>query len=1079
MIILYPGYNFQSLVTDLTENEASEILSAYTALFHPAIFKRLGKIPQWESASGISTNTSVELIVVPYCCEPFLPQDFDNIGENNNVVIIRNLKSRAAIVNEIFSRFDISNNYCNEFVSNFYAIGTTALFVSLLAHHLHYMDSTNDSSVVQALQDIIDSVDVGGNDISQTGTTDSANIIETQNPVIDGNESVDGNTLELSESATDESNSHNLFRDAFERIAETKECYYPVSSYLLDLTLVVKSTLGESFRRFLLGREFVNLFLPASLLDLLPETEPATFKMLQSAASSGKAEFVVDDVSDIPLLLFPILEAADKILQGISIYRERLGISPAVYGRQRAGFAPFLPQILKLAGFKGVLYFAPLDGWYLKQRNQSKMIWRGVDGTKIDALIRYPIKCSTSKEFFNFADNYSELINSDSVPTAVFAAFPVAKTNKITGSDVAEVGLNNSCNNNLDGDDLDASEWYNDLRKMTNFTTQLGELVKLESYFATTSQTGSEELIAIENYITDEPSDIPFWLRIYRENLSRTVGSVFGTVSQLLDQSTADKSVSASVGSSVSAFVSAAGLSKANEQETNKRQGIAILNAWNFGRRVFVDVSDWSELPPVVSPIVFAGEKSGKKEIVVDVPPLGFVEIPATESPDADNSVESAQAGQKIQKGADQNVAKSSLTKVGLNIFGRIFGKRDKPLLISESEDKKAYFLQNEFFVAKVDSATGMLRSLLTGNYRYNRLSQQLGFRLPKALREVDSRRADDPNRGYASSVVDEIGIDVLGEVTGRIRICGRLVCDDGCEAAKFTEFITVRRFSRILEFKFAIEPIIEPSGDSAWDSYYAIRSAWHDRSLELRGSLGDSIYNVTTNRVLSPRIIDLRSDRRSLTFFSEGLPFHRRFGDRYLDTILIAKGDNKYDSEGNIVDGNNNILKSDKESSVLPDKLSEDLQRVVRRFRYGVGVDIRHPLASSFEFMLPKDDLVVPICSGGKLISRWFFRLDVANVIALHWEPLFDFMANSELETKNINNSDKKEPVGFKVYLLETEGLQTNSVLRSFKPVVSCCSINLLNEELQQLNINEAGVQINLHPHELLTLACFFRNEN
>ncbi|MDR1483480.1 MAG: hypothetical protein LBT09_01510 [Planctomycetaceae bacterium] len=1119
MIILYPAYSFQSLASDLTEIEASEILSAYTAMFHPAIFQRFGKIPQWESASGVSADCSAELIVVPPCCESFLSSEFENIESGNNVTIIRNLKSRNEIANEIIKRFEIKHNFPNEFITKFYTLGTTALFVNLLAHHLHYMDSTNDTSIVQAFHDIINSINVNtninndnNNDLPESDTNKNTDIIVTKIQNDDNTDNTDSDLPKsesvTGESVTGESVTHNLFRDAFERICETKECYYPVSSYLLDLILVVKSTLGEPFRRLLSQRDSVNIFMPSLLLDSLPEIDPSTFEILKTASDSGKVEFAVDDVSEIPLLLFPLLDAADKILQGVSIYRERLGILPSIYGRQRAGLAPFLPQLLKLSGFKGVLYFAPLDGWHLKQRNQSKMIWQGIDGTKIDALIRYPVKCATNKQFFDFADNYSDLLNSDSVPTAVFASFPAEKINKTKNETAADSGTNNYrnensdkenhndnyCNENLFEDELDEPDWYDDLRRISSYTTQLGEFSKLESYFAATSQTGSDESISVENYITGEPCDIPFWLKIYRDNLVRQVVSAFGTVSQLLNQKPSDKSSSAVVRDSVSAFISAAGFSRADcacEKKQHGRRGVAILNAWNFGRRVFIDVSDWAGLPAAVSPIIFAGEAAGKKEIVVEVPPLGYVMIPEPEIPhnfSRDNSslgsIESSQKNQKNQRNQkkqvytknqnqNQNVDKPEFPKSRWNIFSGLFSKKPKLQLILESEDKKAFFLRNEFFVARIDSDTGMLRSLFTGNYRYNRLSQQLGFRLPKALREVDSRSPKDPNRGYASSIVDEIFIDELRVVTGRIKICGRLICDDGCEVAKFTETITIRKFSRILEFNFAIEPLIEPSGDSAWDSYYAIRSAWNDNSLEFRGCLGDGVYSVTTNRVLSPRFIDLRTERLAITFFTEGLPFHRRFGERYLDTILIAKGDNKYDAEGNKIDSN-------KVDNV-------EVSRVVRKFRFGVGIDIRHPPASSFEFMLMKDELVVPIEGCDKLVSRWFFRSEAANVVAMYWDPIFDNAVSTNIsdvaksnkaDNDNTDDADKNEiePIGFKVYLLETEGTQTNSVLRSYQPVSRSYATNLLNEELQQMNINEAGVQFTLRPYELLPLVCIFR---
>ncbi|MDR2345891.1 MAG: hypothetical protein LBE18_07465 [Planctomycetaceae bacterium] len=1123
MIILYPGYSLQSLA-DLSETESDEILSAFTALFHPAVFSHFGKIPQLESVSNISPSSASNLIIVPPCCELHLPQEFENFDFDNNVTIIRNIHSRNSIVNEIIKRFNIQHNFCKKYIDDFYTLGTTVLFVSLLANHLHYIDNSHDNSILQALNDIIDNINSKNNITNSSlssiaAMTDDLNIIETKNQSSVLSQTSDINYSSSSDAVQSDAveiDTHNLFRTAFERICEMKEFYYSVNSYLLDLTLVVKTTLGEPFRQLLKDRNNVNLILPSLLLDLLPEIDSESFAELKSAVSAGKVNFVADDVSESPLLLQPLLDAADKILQGISIYRDLFGVIPTIYGRQKVGLTPFLPQILKLSGFKSVLFFAALDGWHLKQRNQSKMIWKGIDGTNIDALIRYPKSCTTNKDLFDFADHYSDLLNSDSVPTAVFASFPLDKTQNNKKENNGKINTNNSCtdiscnensfNNNSESDNSDNNDipnWYKDLQRMSSYTSQLGESIGLESYFATTERTGSEEFISAENFLNVEPSDIPYWIKLYRENLTRVIKSALSTVSQLLiDPKSAarpsDKSQteidSGTISEYVREFASAVGLrcivdknDKTNNNENSAsceikseqdlpeqdlHRGIAIFNVWNFGRRVFIDVSDWSKLPSAVSPIIFAGEKLGKKEIVVDIPPLGYTFIPVPEKITTENPSTSDEVDKK------KIVIQAEGSSVGgLSILTQFFKKRAEPSLVTRSDNGAAFFLQNEFFVAKIDSDTGMLRSLFTSNYRYNRLSQQLGFRLPKAIRDIDSRPAKDPNRGYANSAADEIEINELGSVTGSIRIKGRLICDDGRDAAIFSELVTIHRYSRILEFHITLEPILEPSGDSAWDSYYAIRSAWNDRSFELRGSLGDGLYSVTTNRVLSPRFIDLRNEKRSITFFSEGLPFHRRFADRYLDTILIAKGDNKYDAEGNKID-NNNI------DSCIDS--CDGSNRVTRNFRFGVGIDIRHPSASSFEFMLMKNEMAIPVCHAeNKVFSRWLFRLDSANIIALHWEPFYNDtnIKNSKenippdniVEKCSENYSNKDELIGFKIYLLETEGTQTSSVLRSFKPITNSYATNLLGEVLQQLNINEAGVQITMHPHELLPLVCIF----
>jgi len=253
--------------------------------------------------------------------------------------------------------------------------------------------------------------------------------------------------------------------------------------------------------------------------------------------------------------------------------------------------------------------------------------------------------------------------------------------------------------------------------------------------------------------------------------------------------------------------------------------------------------------------------------------------------------------------------------------------------------------------------------------------------------------------------------------------IKGRLVLPDGTAAAKFIETITIRRKSRLLEFDLELEPFFEPD-ENPWDSYFAVRYAWNDNTLDLRGGLADGVHPLSADRLQSPKFVDLRNEKSSLTFFTEGLPFHRRFGERQLDTVLIAKGE------------------------------------TARHFRFGIGIDIKHPVSASLEFLVQKNDWAVPVTDRPKNPSAWLFQVEAKNIVALHWEPVFE---------------DEK-PVGFKVFLLETEGKRAHFAFRSFLAPVKAAGINLLGEELKEFKIDGDAVLLDMHSYELLPLSVRLR---
>ena len=71
--------------------------------------------------------------------------------------------------------------------------------------------------------------------------------------------------------------------------------------------------------------------------------------------------------------------------------------------------------------------------------------------------------------------------------------------------------------------------------------------------------------------------------------------------------------------------------------------------------------------------------------------------------------------------------------------------------------------------------------------------------------------------------------------------------------------------------------------------------------------------------RIEAPHFVDVRSERVRTTILTGGLPYHRRFGVRKMDTLLIVRGE------------------------------------TARRFRLGVGIDLPYPAPAAIEFLAPR----------------------------------------------------------------------------------------------------------------------------
>ena len=897
-VVQYPCSQFDYLTSGRTETEVQELFEAWMAAHHPALLDIDATMPRWESASYPPFNLQQDTVIIPPCCESFWNEEWEK--QSADCVLIRNTVNRDEIVQQILTaRNHTRQPFDDEFVADCYAFATARFLFDLLNKNLHYLQTPDDARLKILMTDAIQAARNNQSD-----------------------------------------NIYRAIQNAIDTIVLAKDNYHPTQNYFIEFILTTKTTVGEPLQHLLNGEHKITLFMPNSVLETLPETNPETFSLLKSKAEEGKVRFIVDDTEPQSQALLPILDVADHILAGISTYHEFLNVSPAVYGRTTTGLSPALPQLLKLTGLKGAIHFAPLDGWRIKEKEQSKIVWQGTDYTNIDALVRYPIDASTFLGFFELADQFASQMGEDHVPTSVLALFPGQK-----------------------------SIWLNSLRRMTRFSTGLGKFVDIEEYFSDTAHAGGLNRFGYERYpvnslMESDQNPISRWHKLYQESRDRLVQSSLETLLKLLNRPISTMPLARQFVETV--LPSERSYNPLLEGEGMERnvlpegKGTIVVNPLSFVRKVFID------------------------DIATDIPPLGYAYIES-----------SAQIETPPKKG----------------LLGQFFNAKSEPVLARKAKDdigrgerRSVYILENRYFIAKFDMQTGMLRSIFTNRSRNNQLSRQIAFR---------------KNQTYSVQVVDEIVLKKATIDIGQLKIIGRLIFSDGECVARFAETVTIRSQSRVLEFDLTLEPLMEME-DDRWNSYIAIRYAWNDLSQEMRGGLNDGIHVLSgSSRVHSPKLIDLRNDEGSLTFLSEGLPFHRRNGDRYLDTLLIVKGE------------------------------------TLRQFRLGIGVNVKNPMFVSHDFLLPQDEFVFPVRCRPKNPSSWLFQIESKSVVALHWEPVLE--------------SDKL--VGCMVYLQETAGQRAHFALRSFLLPKQASAMNLRGRELKTFKISADAVLIDMHSYELLPL--------
>ncbi len=947
LVVLLPCYSLEDLPLEWAPDEAESLLSAWSALYHPALLVAAARTPRWFRADDPPSDATGKLIVVPQCCESRLPMSWLESAECSGACILRNIADRADTVDRALACVDADLSRLDPALAeDFLALGYCNLLVELLTRQLRYM-SNLDTDAFQR------------------------------------------DTLAAAEKALqgDSEGAREGLRSVFDLLATAREYYYPVEANLLDVTLVVPTTAGAKLREELGGNAPVSLLLSGETLDEIAQQEPATLEAIRDAIGKGHVTIIGGEHEERELPLMPLEAILSQFQRGFASYEQHLGQRPTIYGRRRFGLTPALPGILNSLGFSGALHFTLDDGRFPADK-QSKMRWKGKAPGTIDALARVPIDASRSEQFFRLPEKLGNTMDLDHAATVVFAHWPGR-----------------------------ATPWYRDLQRMGEYSPAVGQFCPMGEYFENTHMTGTTQCYSPDEYrspylrqavAAGQHDPISRWVRYHRTRVALEGLRSLATLSRLAggndmqqierlfceaddipasvqaDTSDLEQRVAHLAEEAASQF---AGTLCGARSQTSAQKGYLLLNSLSFPRRVSLDVSELSRPAASEGAVWRCVEIDGRKEAIVDVPPMGFAWV--------DDTAEAAPAPKP-------------------SVWRRKSKKPEPPLA-------EPYVLRNDYFVATIDPTTGGIRSICLHNTRGNRVAQQLAMRIPAANKPKNAWGEEDTELDYTIMAADEINVSA-DPLTGRMEIRGRLMDRGGQAVARFVENLAVRRGSRVLEMDIELDVDRQPEGNP-WNSYYAVRFAWGNAVIDMCRSVHGTTQPTEAVLMEAPQFISLLSGGTNrTTILTGGLPYHRCFAPKKLDTLLIVKGE------------------------------------TARRFRMGIGVDVKYPVPAALDFvaepMAVKRDHP-PVGSTG-----WLLHLDARNVITTDCEPLISEGA----------------VVGYRARLLETEGRATEVGLRSFRPVASAQRRELDGRESTVLPVADDRVTIGIGAYEWVSMEARFQ---
>jgi alpha-mannosidase len=403
--------------------------------------------------------------------------------------------------------------------------------------------------------------------------------------------------------------------------------------------------------------------------------------------------------------------------------------------------------------------------------------------------------------------------------------------------------------------------------------------------------------------------------------------------------------------------------------------GLLVMNPSSHVQRVDLQNVQLDTLPFVAPPVYAVGHGSGNgAHVIVDVPAMGFAWVAAS--------------GGKSTVGQEMAAER---------------------------------MLRNDFFEVLINETTGGIQSINShADPRHGRGSLQLAYR--QAVRKKSGRLAEpDDVANYSVMAADSIKVTAATPTRGEITSTGRLMHRNGETLATFEQVFSVERGNRVLGIETKLDILQEPV-NKPWNSYYCLRYAWGDEAANLTRGMQGTAHGASSKRLVAPEYIEIESEKKT-TLLTGGLPYHRRVGRRFLDSILVVSGE------------------------------------TCRSFQVGIGVDLDQSQIAAQQFqqapMVAVDSKGEP--SGHN--SSSLLHLGARNLVATHWQTV--------LQAEVV--------VGLQVRIMETAGRSVRTKLATFRPVVSAVQQNLDGSPLGECNVEDGQVVLDMTGHEWLQIELRF----
>ena len=378
--VFLPCHTLDDFPTWLDEGEADDLLSAWTAAWHPALVAAVGATPQWASID-LPVSQGPLLGIVPTTWDDRFAAQFDAACTLGSA-FVRRTAGLEAIERAAADRLGLPDGplAAAEWADDFRALGISFVLAELVARRMRTHA-----------------------DLESTGFF--AAVVAAARAAVQGHD--DDTRTSLCE--------------AFDAISLSRARYYPVDSYAIDLVLVAASTRGPALAAAVESPVPVAVVTSGDSLARVTASHPEAVASIRAAVDAGRVELCGGLVADTPLDLATPESLLDSFARGRADCRTLLGSPPASFARRAGGAVSLLPQLLAGFDIEGGLWTL-FDGSPLPDVGGGMIRWQS-GGRAVDLLAAAPLDARSARTLLTLPETLGDALDREHVAALLFAHY--------------------------------------------------------------------------------------------------------------------------------------------------------------------------------------------------------------------------------------------------------------------------------------------------------------------------------------------------------------------------------------------------------------------------------------------------------------------------------------------------------------------------------------------------------------------------------------------------------------------------------------------------------------------------------